>query len=90
MEGIAAVKAEADRAAGNVLPIIAEIRKCLGNDPSRHFQRPQRRGVPTPRRGAGAIILPKRLGAGLNDAVSAAGQPRVGGQGAFDANAAIR
>ena len=48
---VAAVKAEADRAAGNVLPIIAEIRKSGATTLRAIAEALNARGVPTPRGG---------------------------------------
>jgi DNA invertase Pin-like site-specific DNA recombinase len=50
---VAAVKAEADRAAGNVLPIIAEIRKSGATTFCAIAEAPNARGVPTPVGGGG-------------------------------------
>jgi len=51
LEAVAAVKAEADRAAGNVLPIIAEIRKSWATTLRAIADALNARGVPTPRGG---------------------------------------
>jgi DNA invertase Pin-like site-specific DNA recombinase len=48
---VAAVKAEADRAAGNVLPIIAEIRKSGATTLRAIAEALNARGIPTPRGG---------------------------------------
>jgi DNA invertase Pin-like site-specific DNA recombinase len=48
---VAAVRAEADRAAGNVLPIIAEIRKSGATTLRAIAEALNARGVPTPRGG---------------------------------------
>jgi hypothetical protein len=48
---VAAVKAEADRAANNVLPIIAKIRKSGATTLRAIAQALNARGVPTPRGG---------------------------------------
>jgi DNA invertase Pin-like site-specific DNA recombinase len=50
-EAVAAIKAEADRAAGNVLPIIAEIRKSGATTLRAVAEALNARGVPTPRGG---------------------------------------
>jgi DNA invertase Pin-like site-specific DNA recombinase len=50
-EAVAAIKAEADRAAGNVLPIIAEIRKSGVSTLRAVAEALNARGVPTPRGG---------------------------------------
>jgi DNA invertase Pin-like site-specific DNA recombinase len=49
--GVAAIQAEADRAAGNVLPIIAEIRKSGATTLRAIAEALNARGVPTPRGG---------------------------------------
>jgi DNA invertase Pin-like site-specific DNA recombinase len=51
-EAVAAIKAEADRAAGNVLPIIAEIKKSGASTLRAIAEALNARGIPTPR-GAG-------------------------------------
>jgi hypothetical protein len=48
---VAAIKAEADRAAGNVLPIIAEIRKSGATNLRAIAEALNARGVATPRGG---------------------------------------
>jgi hypothetical protein len=48
---VAAIKAEADRAASNVLPIIAEILKSGATTLRAIAEALNARGVPTPRRG---------------------------------------
>jgi DNA invertase Pin-like site-specific DNA recombinase len=48
---VAAIKAEADRAAGNILPIIAEIRKSGATTLRAIAEALNARGVPTPRGG---------------------------------------
>jgi DNA invertase Pin-like site-specific DNA recombinase len=50
-EAVAAIKAEADRVAGNVLPIIAEIRKSGATTLRAIAEALNARGVPTPRGG---------------------------------------
>jgi DNA invertase Pin-like site-specific DNA recombinase len=50
-QAVAAIKAEADRAAGNVLPIIAEIRKSGTTTLRAIADALNARGVPTPRGG---------------------------------------
>jgi DNA invertase Pin-like site-specific DNA recombinase len=50
-QAVAAIKAEADRAAGNVLPIIAEIRKSGATTLRAIADALNARGVPTPRGG---------------------------------------
>ena len=50
-QAVAAIKAEADRAAGNVLPIIAEIRKSGATTLRAIAEALNARGVPTPRGG---------------------------------------
>ena len=50
-EAVAAIKAEADRAAGNVLPIIAEIQKSGATTLRAIADALNARGVPTPRGG---------------------------------------
>jgi DNA invertase Pin-like site-specific DNA recombinase len=50
-EAVASIKAEADRAAGNVLPIIAEIRKSGATTLRAIADALNARGVPTPRGG---------------------------------------
>jgi DNA invertase Pin-like site-specific DNA recombinase len=48
---VAAVKAEPDRAAGNVLPIIAEIQKSGATTLRASAEALNARGIPTPRGG---------------------------------------
>jgi DNA invertase Pin-like site-specific DNA recombinase len=48
-EAVAAIKAEADRAAGNVLPIIAEIKKSGASTLRAIAEALNARGIPTPR-----------------------------------------
>jgi DNA invertase Pin-like site-specific DNA recombinase len=50
-EAVAAIKAEADRAAGNVLPIIAEIKKSGASTLRAIAEALNARGIPTPRGG---------------------------------------
>jgi DNA invertase Pin-like site-specific DNA recombinase len=50
-EAVAAIKAEADRAAGNVLPIIAEIKKSGALTLRAIAEALNARGIPTPRGG---------------------------------------
>ncbi len=50
-EAVAAIKAEADRAAGNVLPIIAEIKRSGASTLRATADALNTRGVPTPRGG---------------------------------------
>jgi DNA invertase Pin-like site-specific DNA recombinase len=50
-QAVAAIKTEADRAAGNVLPIIAEIRKSGATTLRAIAEALNARGVPTPRGG---------------------------------------
>ena len=50
-EAVAAIKAEADRAAGSVLPIIAEIKKSGASTLRAIAEALNARGVPTPRGG---------------------------------------
>ncbi len=50
-EAVATIKAEADRAAGNVLPIIAEIKKSGATTLRAIAEALNARGIPTPRGG---------------------------------------
>ena len=50
-EAVAAIKAEADRSAGNVLPIIAEIKKSGASTLRAIAEALNARGIPTPRGG---------------------------------------
>jgi DNA invertase Pin-like site-specific DNA recombinase len=50
-EAVAAIKAEADRVAGNVLPIIAEIKKSGASTLRAIAEALNARGIPTPRGG---------------------------------------
>lgn len=51
-QAVAALKAEADRAAGNVLPIIAELQKSGAKTLRQIAEALNARGIPTPRGGA--------------------------------------